>query len=610
MSRKPRPSSASHPPPGQVRSPRLSAAALTPASPWANGVRCAAWAAAILATAGVVCLQWVFKEHAGGLWRDEVNSVNLASMPSLADTWDNLQFDSFPIVWFLVLRAWGGLGLGSDGGLRFLGFLIGLISLGMLWFSARRLGARVPLLCLAVFAMNTETIRRGDSIRAYGLGTILLLLALALMWEMVQSPTPWRVAAAAAASVLSVQTLYYNSVLLLAIGAGAAVVAVRRRRWKRATLPIAIGLLAGASFLPYLPTIHRLGQWNIMAKDDLTLEKLWNGARDVLGVSGHFMVWVWLGLVLVALVAAGLSQVRRLLPELSDEQRDRALYGGTALLVGSAAYFVFLRTLSYGLNPWYFYAWMAFAAVLADALIGALAIRKIWGVLRIAAVVLIVATTFRPTWQAVHVRMTNLDLVASGLNQAVAEGDLVLVSPWMYGITFSRYYHGPAPWMTIPHIADHRTHRYELVRDKMKTPDAIRDIQAAMVRTLQSGHRVWVLDEVRLPPPGGYVFWYPTKGWMVADARRLPQGSLPPPIPQATDDPQTWRWPFLQAWCFQLGYIVQSHSAILAKFPIGQDDPASGRVPAVLRSAFPPSIFEGIHRFERAPVIVISGWRE
>ena len=34
--------------------------------------------------------------YAGPLWRDEVNTISVAQMPSLKELWDNMPFESFP----------------------------------------------------------------------------------------------------------------------------------------------------------------------------------------------------------------------------------------------------------------------------------------------------------------------------------------------------------------------------------------------------------------------------------------------------------------------------------------------------------------------------------
>jgi uncharacterized membrane protein len=82
------------------------------------------WVVALLATAAAVLLSFVFVVHADGLWRDEVNSVNVAMAPSLSELWRLLEFESAPVLWVLLLRGWLALfGSSSDLGLRLLGAL-------------------------------------------------------------------------------------------------------------------------------------------------------------------------------------------------------------------------------------------------------------------------------------------------------------------------------------------------------------------------------------------------------------------------------------------------------------------------------------------------------
>jgi hypothetical protein len=49
------------------------------------------WAIMAMATSLLVIFHLIFLRHVGGFWRDEVNTVHLATMFSLAEMWDNLQ---------------------------------------------------------------------------------------------------------------------------------------------------------------------------------------------------------------------------------------------------------------------------------------------------------------------------------------------------------------------------------------------------------------------------------------------------------------------------------------------------------------------------------------
>ena len=97
----------------------------------------------------LIILHFTVFTHAGGLWRDEINSLNIATLTSPVDIWGKMQFDSFPILWFLILHAWGYLGFGeTDITLRALGLIVGLGSLCTLWLVGRNLSMRLPFISL------------------------------------------------------------------------------------------------------------------------------------------------------------------------------------------------------------------------------------------------------------------------------------------------------------------------------------------------------------------------------------------------------------------------------------------------------------------------------
>src|SRR3954469_4537762 len=86
--------------------------------------------AALIGTVCSAMLLVLTAMHAGPLWRDETNTFNLAHMPSLRDLWQNLQFDSFPLLWPLLMRGCGMLRLtNGDIGIRMLGLGIALFFL-------------------------------------------------------------------------------------------------------------------------------------------------------------------------------------------------------------------------------------------------------------------------------------------------------------------------------------------------------------------------------------------------------------------------------------------------------------------------------------------------
>jgi len=494
-------------------------------STWWRWISQLEWVAVLLVAMVAIALHVRFVTHVGGLWRDEINSVQLATLPRFAEVFQFLDYDSFPILFFTVLRGWLGVfGPDNDVALRALGCITGLAVLGALWWNARAFGIRWPVLSLALVGLNPMLIRYGDSTRAYGLGILLILLTFRSFWRLVDKPSPpdaWRVAAAAALSVLSVQCLYYNSVLLLAIAAGTMAVAARRRAWKTVGLVLGIGLLAAASLLPYVPMMRRMREWTFMVSYPADLPWLWKRICEVLGSPDPLGIWLWLGLLFVGLGAVasfagaqfwrGFSR-RQAMAETSDSDQPRSLpdsvlFSASALIVGIVGYAAFLRSLHYYTQPWYYITLVAFAACALEVILGAwlaTAKNRILPLFlrssRLLAGLGLLCFTALPDWDEMPVRHTNVDLLAARLRPIASNGDVILVPRWECAIPLSRYYRGPAEIITLPPIDDHRFHRYDLVLRQMMTPDPLRPVLARLEETLRSGHRVFLAGTLPFPP--------------------------------------------------------------------------------------------------------------
>src|SRR6266481_3598950 len=163
------------------------------------------WVVALLLSLAAVWVHVAFLIHAGGFWRDEVNTINVAGRHSLGD----MANDSFPVLMPLVLRGWLACGLGgSDIALRCLGVLLGLGMLAALWLTAWTGKRSPPVLSLALFGLNSTAVIYGDSLRAFGLGSLLAVLMVAAMWAFLLKPSWKRTAFLAATAILSVQALF------------------------------------------------------------------------------------------------------------------------------------------------------------------------------------------------------------------------------------------------------------------------------------------------------------------------------------------------------------------------------------------------------------------
>ncbi len=528
------------------------------------------WAVALAVTSFLIALHINFFISAGPFWRDEVNSIEMAARPSLQDLWASLGHDSFPALYSLVLRAWAWIGAGgSDLGFRVLGLLVGLALVATQWFNAWKLSRAVPIVSLVLFAVNPLVILVGDSLRPYGLGTLLIVLTFTLVGRMLIQPTKGNVILAAVLAVLSVQCLYTNAVLLLAIGLSAAIVAARNAEWNKVLVVLGIGLAAAISLLPYLGPIRQAQDWLSilqMPTDFALMRQTFFEALSTPGFTlllGNPVSFAWQALYCLGLPAAGLVLLlhRAMLTRI---QRDLVLFSVLVVLTGTAGSLLFLKQARVAPQPWYFLPLMGLAAAAFDVLLNRLITSKDGRLLQVVLAACAFALVAQPIYQHSSRRQTNIDLVAAIVSDGAAKEDLVLVDPWFYGVSFQRYYDGPAPWTTLPPLADHTIHRYDLLKQSILSPPPVAPLTEAMSRTLRSGNRVWVVgalpEEGELPPLGSPPS---ATGWHCED--------------------------YLNVWRLHLGAFIRDHAVRVETF-------------------MPP--FDGpTNPYETVTVHVIQGWR-
>lgn len=529
----------------------------------------------------VTALHVRFVTNVGGLWRDETNSVNLATLPSFAEIWRLLDYDSFPMLFFALLRGWAGIfGADDDLALRALGLITGLGIFGALWASARSFGIKWPLLSFAILGLNPMFIRYGDSTRAYGLGMLLILLTLRSFWLLVESrhaATPRRVAITTLLALASVQSLYYNSVLLLAIAAGASAVAIRTRAWRTVGIILGIGLVSAASLLPYIPMMIRMQRWKFLVTYSTDFAWLWEHVCELLGSPNRLGVWLWPALVIVGLCVAAAAGVRAWRNR-ADCSRNPApaLFAGVTLAVGIVVYAGFLRVLNYVTQPWYYVTLAVFVACLLEVLFATWPAKKAVSVplrfARLAVALVMLCFAVRPAWSELPTRHTNLDLVGERIQKFATRDDLVLVPLWECAIPLSRYYRGPAEIVTIPPLSDHRFHRYDLLLEQMTTAEPLRPLFARMEEVLRGGHRVFLVGFLPFRKPD------------------RPPPSLPPAYQDAEGN---WRGgAFRKVWQIQAGYFLRTKSTGAGTIEVPIPDGAS------------------VQEYENLDLKVIQGWQE
>lgn len=437
-----------------------------------------------------------FLRAAGGLWRDEVNSLNLAATPSMFSNWLRYQHDSFPIGWFVILRGWIECFSASDASLRIFGFLVGILLLVATWVAAREFGARTPTVSLALFAFSATTIRYGDSIRGYGLGMLMAVVTLITYWRVCQKPGVARVAVASVCGLLSVHFTFYNPVVLLAVTIAAAVLLARDRRWTTVGVLFSAGLVAALSLLIYLPLIRARSGWSRAFRTRLDAEWLLRKLVETVNSSGRSAAALWFIAILAAVIVVA---VRSHAAEGRMERRAIefcAIAGG----LGAVFYMMFLYILSYPMTFWYFCVGLAVSGVCLD---GILSPRQNDRPSFQSAVLLFVATAFvlcvTDVFEFISRHQTNVDLASRLVSERAKPGDLVIVFPWMNGVTFQRYYRGRAPWETLPPMADHTVHRYDLMIDSWSHEERVTRLRDAALSRIAAGGTVWLVTATHFP---------------------------------------------------------------------------------------------------------------
>src|SRR2546423_2907660 len=399
---------------------------------------------AIVFTIALVALHLLLLTSAGPLWRDEISSLTLASKPTWGELWRTLVYDPFPALFFTTLRAWHALFGGSDFVLRCLGFVIGLFCVVGFWVSARWTKRQTPLLALALFGFSPTLIVWGDSLRAYGLAVCCTVILFAAFWVVINDPRPLSVLAATCAAVFSAQAIFTNALLVFACGVSAAIVAARRHQWKRALIPLAAGAVAALSLVPYAGVLRATNDWAEIRKFPLPVPVHLGILREALLNGGAASFWFWAGLAVVAGLLAVASQFQKLIP-VSPDRRDARLYALIAGLIACGTTILFFYRLQWPSNIWYYLPMLALVAMALDLILDFGSEFRAATVGRILVAVACLVSSLTVALGRVQVRASNLDVIAAMLEKHAGAEDLIVIYPFVDGITFNRYFHVATP---------------------------------------------------------------------------------------------------------------------------------------------------------------------
>jgi hypothetical protein len=450
-------------------------------------VRRAELAAALLVTALALLLHSDVYHGAGPLWRDEIAALHIATGPLPAMP-ERLQYESFPILSFLAIGGWVGAAGDALVSLRLFGAVIGVLLLIALWIAACALGARVPLLSLGMAGVTAAVVRFGDAFRGHGLGCILGVLTLAMLYRTVTKPSVLTWIGAGVVAMLAVHTTYYAAIVVLAACVAAAVAQLDRGNKRGAIAAIGVGAIAALTLLAYVPVFRAAGRWNDLTRFDVGPAWVWSRLYQTLALSGSVAATLWVLLFVIAIAVAVVLLVMRV----TGERRTALLFCSTALAILGVGFFAFFLALRYLMQPWYFIVFITCSAVLIDAIVAhALEPSGAWALARAAAAIALAFVALNDTRELLAQRATQMDSLVARLTKELGPNDLIIVYPWSIGVSFAHYYHGATAWETLPPIDDHSVHRLDLVKEDVNDPSREAAQRERVAKTLAAGGRIW-----------------------------------------------------------------------------------------------------------------------
>ncbi len=433
-----------------------------------------------------------FLASAGALWRDEANSVNQAEAPSWSALWESLRYDSFPVLYPAVIRVLiSGPPPLTDRRLRIFGVAVGVAILVSLWLAARELGSPLPVVALALLAIDPVFVAEGDSVRPYGIGLLCLLWSYCAFGRLLVKPTAAWLLTASAASILAVQTSYTNAMFIGVLGLSVAAVMLSQRTPRMIWRLFFPAFLAALSLVPYTGILRQARSWISALHSRVDWARYWESYVSSYSIA--FAV-AWLLMILLGLYClARLYKIRRSEKVTLD---PISIYASVAALGGVFIQIIFVEIMGVPPFPRYFLPGLLLAALALDLLTRGL---RPW--IRVTAALLVLLITAWPSWRWVKQRHTNVDIVARILGGNVTPSDLIIISPWFLHTSFQMYYRGSAPWLTVPDLPRQPVTRYDLILEAMSDPQREERLDGRIRQTLAGGGTIWFVSQVYPIPP-------------------------------------------------------------------------------------------------------------
>lgn len=469
----------------------------------------------------LVVISWRSITSMGAFWRDEVNTLVIANSP-WKETLEIYKYDTMPLGSILLYKAWLVFTpfLSTYASLRCLGFLVSLGVIFSIWWTSRELGQKTPCIAYGLLILSPLILRHEQSLRPYGPGTIFAVLALGASWRVLERKRTSDLLLLGLLSVLNMQFLFMNTILVSGATFAAATAALIHKDGRLSLKLILAGGLPLLSLAVYRPIFSEMVKFSPITRlESVQLSSLLGALQQLTEGVWPRAKYIWAVIILVGAIAMLVNLLRR-------KSHGPEVFLLPYLFAGPGCTAVFFILTKTPLSPWYLIPPLVVTGVTTGAYLESQVSRSpkmapAKGLAICVASLLIL----RPSINAVDFRQTNMDLVASYLQQHASPNDFILIVPWFLGVSFNYYYSGQTPRDTVPPLGNPRIHRYDLLKAKLSMRDPMNDLTRKLSATLRSGNRVWIVGELPPPPPATPTKWTIKTGESWA-ARRIRSDSV------------------------------------------------------------------------------------
>lgn len=412
------------------------------------------------------------------MWLDEALTVNIARQP-LHQIPLALRHDGHPPLYYMLLHGWMAMFGESNGAIRALPGIFGVLAIPATWLVGRRIGGRGVAWCSAVtIAVLPFAIRYSTENRMYS----LMMLLVPLGWLCVDSALRRARPLPLIGLVLCTSALLWSQYWAIWLGAATAMIVVFKtiRTFRRgdaeagrAGLWVLGALGIGAvSFIPWLPTMlyqqaHTGTPWASRAMPPTVIVTSVQALGGAVNATDEVGGWLFTLVIALGLFGFGIASGR-----IELNLRTRPWIRTLAWPVGLTLVFgvgVMLAT-NTAFQPRYNAVWLPLAVVIGGA---GLAVLQ-GPILQRCALGCVLAASVFGGYNNVTLARSQAGEAAAAIQRNARPGDVVAVCPDQLGPALTRVLHGDLqvgsyPTFSDPHIVDWSDY---VKRTHAATPDA------------------------------------------------------------------------------------------------------------------------------------------